>query len=214
MGTDSRNVGDGLPVQVKRGHYLTLSYCKPDRFVSFSYQIREALLSKTGHMLEVGPGNGVVTYMLRVHGVKVETCDIDESVNPDRVCSVADLPYGDSTFDTAMCCQVLEHIPWKTVDKAVSELARVSTNSIIISVPSAYKHYYVKIKLPGLKLTLLNLFLKRRRVRKHHPQHHWELGRGVNAEDLVAIFKKHGLKLVRSYRLPEHRYHHFFILRK
>lgn len=46
---------------------------------------------------------------------------------------IHDLPFADGSFDLVLCLEVLEHIP--SPESALSELARVSSSDILISVP-------------------------------------------------------------------------------
>jgi SAM-dependent methyltransferase len=48
---------------------------------------------------------------------------------------VTDLPLGDGAFDVALCAQVLEHLPWADVPRALRELARVSRTGVVLTVP-------------------------------------------------------------------------------
>lgn len=49
------------------------------------------------------------------------------------VASIADLPFGDGSFDLVLCLEVLEHLP--EPERALAELARVSRGDVIVSVP-------------------------------------------------------------------------------
>lgn len=48
------------------------------------------------------------------------------------------LPFGDGTFHTVSCFEVLEHLPDPEV--ALVELARVASNTLVLSVPDATRH--------------------------------------------------------------------------
>ena len=49
--------------------------------------------------------------------------------------SALDLPFADSTFDKIICSEVLEHLPEDTLTRAVSELRRVASRYIFVTVP-------------------------------------------------------------------------------
>jgi len=78
------------------------------------------------------------------------------------VASVADLPFGDDSFDLVLCIEVLEHLP--RPDTALDELARVSRDKVVVSVP--HEPWF---RIGGL--------LRGRYVRNlgNHPEHvnHW-----------------------------------------
>ena len=49
------------------------------------------------------------------------------------VASVTELPFEDDSFDLVLCLEVLEHLT--EPDAALEELARVSRNDVVVSVP-------------------------------------------------------------------------------
>ena len=89
----------GTGVQVESSLYSTSGYCQPGRFSAYAYQIKEILDSGAQTVLEIGPGNGVVTYVLRQAGIRVDTLDHDPALNPDFVVSVLDLPFAPNSYD-------------------------------------------------------------------------------------------------------------------
>jgi ubiquinone/menaquinone biosynthesis C-methylase UbiE len=48
---------------------------------------------------------------LKEQGIELITVDIDANLNPDIVASIDKLPFLDNTFEVAIACQILEHIP-------------------------------------------------------------------------------------------------------
>ena len=49
--------------------------------------------------------------------------------------SVVDLPFPDRSFDVVGCFEVLEHLPGDLPRRALSELARVARQAVVLSVP-------------------------------------------------------------------------------
>jgi SAM-dependent methyltransferase len=49
--------------------------------------------------------------------------------------SIADLPFPDRSFDVVGCFEVLEHLPDDLPRQALSELARVARQAVVLSVP-------------------------------------------------------------------------------
>jgi len=47
------------------------------------------------------------------------------------------LPFPDKSFDLILCCEVLEHLPFKIYPKAVEEIERVASKYIIVTVPNS-----------------------------------------------------------------------------
>src|SRR3954447_19676753 len=108
--------------QVDSSLYWSREYNTKERFASFWHQIDETLRLSPATVLEVGPGSGFVTECLRRAGVTVTTLDIDATVRPDVVGSVADIPLPDDSVDVALASEVLEHLPFDQVEHALAEL--------------------------------------------------------------------------------------------
>ncbi|VGO18256.1 class I SAM-dependent methyltransferase [Pontiella sulfatireligans] len=201
-------------IQVDRSLYFTSGYCLPGRFAAYTYQIKEVLDSGAKTVLEIGPGNGVATYVLRQAGIRVDTVDHDPALNPDFVASVVDLPFAQNSYDAVVCCQVLEHLPWDMFPDAMKGLASIAKEQVIISLPNATQYYYLNYKFPKLKQRSWAVERQRRGdMMEFDGEHYWEIGRGVSVEDLKAVFKGVGLAVQDSYRVPEYMAHHFFRLK-
>ena len=67
--------------------------------------------------------------------MEVTTVDIDPALGPDVVGSVTRLPFDDDAFDVALCCEVLEHLPWDEAEAALQEVSRVVSRGAVVSVP-------------------------------------------------------------------------------
>jgi SAM-dependent methyltransferase len=52
-----------------------------------------------------------------------------------RCCSATELPFEDQSFDSAVCCEVLEHLPRADGPKLLSELKRVCRKGFVVSTP-------------------------------------------------------------------------------
>lgn len=201
-----------INVQVDNSHYITSSYCKPARFASYSYQLKEVLECGAQSVLEIGPGNGVVTFLLRQAGIKVDTVDFDETNRPDFVASVLKIPVMTSSYEAVLCCQVLEHLSWDMFLPAMSELARVTQKYIVLSVPDASLYYYLELAFPFIGRKRLSINMPSREQSMQSDEHFWELGHNVREDNLRAVFKEIGLNVKKSYRVKEFSYHRFFIL--
>lgn len=198
--------------------FYTTDYISPKRWESYWVQINEVLISKPRNVLEVGIGSGLVTTVLRNFGLEVKTVDLDRTNDPDIIGDVRKLPAPTGSFDTVLCCQVLEHLPFSDFQKAVKELARVAKKTVIISLPEPYSGYlYLGFKiipfLPKIEwVHKLTLFLPK--LKKNGP-HFWEVGRvGSSLGEISEAFQQSGLKTIRTYFPNGNLTHRFFILEK
>lgn len=200
--------------QVPRAHYFQ-DYDTKNRWASYWYQINEILNTRGKTVLEVGIGNGTVADYLRRSGLEVTTVDIDSALNPDYVCSVTELTkvFQPDSFDTILCAEVLEHIPFEYFEKSLEELQKVAKNFVILSLP----HFGIKLRF-SVKIPLVrqkNILIKIPYPRKYKfdGQHYWEIGKkGYPLSKIIDVISKH-FNVERNYLVPENPYHMFFILR-
>lgn len=199
--------------QVDRSHYGP-RYRSKDRWLSYFYQLK--LVQRLGPqtVLEVGPGEGIVTDTLRKDGMKVVTCDIAPDLHPDLVASVLSLPCKDGEYELALACEILEHIRIEDVPLALRELARVSSKHVVISLPHPGQVFLSGVfKLPlsawrGVRLQI-PFFWKTHRF---NGEHYWELGKkGTPLRRFVSMAESAGLTLVRSVKYADDPVHRFFV---
>jgi SAM-dependent methyltransferase len=164
--------------QVAAEHYNATAYNTKERVCSFWHQVDEVLALGTRTVLEIGPGAGLVTDWLARNDVEVTTLDMDPAVFPDVHGSATELPFGDNAFDTVLCAQVLEHMPFDEVERALGEFSRVARTGVVVSVPDAtpwagvayplwFPGWYLdeaRARIPAGRLNLLRA-LGRRRLR-------------------------------------------------
>lgn len=203
--------------QVASSHYFNLKYDSKARWTSYWYQIFEVLNTKPKKVLEIGVGNKVVSDYLRKTGVSIKTCDFDASLKPDYVADILDLPLKDNSYDTILCAEVLEHLPFKSFNLALKELKRVSRDKIILTLP----HFSLTNLYFGFKFIP---FLSKKELTKkidfpleHHftGEHYWEIGKKSYSLSFIKDnIKKTGLMIEKDYYLKENPYHHFFVLQK
>jgi ubiquinone/menaquinone biosynthesis C-methylase UbiE len=104
-----------------------------------------ALSPKT--FLDAGCGEGFVARRVidAAPGIELMGCDVSPTAleiaaeaNPEGrfvAGSVVDLPFPDRSFDVVGCFEVLEHLPSDLPRRALSELARVARQAVVLSVP-------------------------------------------------------------------------------
>lgn len=92
----------------------------------------------TGSVLDVGCGNGFVTRKIKAgHVIGLDPSpEALACFEGQKLIGVADaLPFPNNSFQTVVCCEVLEHLPDQVFNKAITELSRVAGQQIIIGVP-------------------------------------------------------------------------------
>lgn len=205
---------DILGVQVDASMYLSQAYCSPDRFASFFYQMKEILDCGAKSVLEIGPGNGVVNYLLQRAGINVDTLDHNPDLLPNYVASVLNMPFQTNSYDAVLCCEVLEHLPWKMFLPAIMEITKVARKYVIISLPHTSRYYYIEFQLPKTGKRKLSIDIPTNRPMQFDGEHYWEIGKGVKLIEVKDAFLKSGLKILREYRVIKNLYHHYFVLTK
>jgi len=200
-------------IQVDKQHYFTNEYLSRDRFIVLQEQLKICLESGGNSFLEIGPGPGFLTQLLRHLGKTVTTLDYDHALTPDIVASVLAIPSPADTFDAVVAFQVLEHLPFINLTTALSEMNRVSRKKVIFSVPD---HEGLQLLSNEIKLTLFGRplisyrgFLPIYKGISNPKEHYWELGcAGVTEEKVLRSVDSAELICLKSY-LPWS-YFHFF----
>lgn len=111
---------------------------QPAQVLRMAWLSAEALPS----ILEVGCSWGYVTAYIGGHaGVDLnpESIRIAQTLAPMRKFKVGDaldLPYEDNSYSTVMLPEILEHLDWDDVPRAISEAMRVSSYQVLVTVPN------------------------------------------------------------------------------
>jgi ubiquinone/menaquinone biosynthesis C-methylase UbiE len=190
------------------------------RFISYYYQVKFITDFNPGSVLEIGVGNKTLANYLKEHNVPIKTCDFDEKLNPDFVGDIRDLPIKDESFDVVCAFQIIEHIPFEEVGKALDELARVSKKHVIVSVPYTPVHFEMIIRSTFtyrlFKKHMISLFFaieKLSRFWKYDGQHYWELGKKNFPRKMLRDLIKQKFRVIEEKRI-DLGYQYFFVLEK
>lgn len=115
-------------------------YRESDRERQRVTNLMELIPCKAEAAMDVGAREGFLSLKLVDYYNRVTALDlVKPNVNHNEVDvvqgDVTSLGFADNSFDMVMCAEVLEHIPPRLLEKACSELVRVSKRHVIIGVP-------------------------------------------------------------------------------
>jgi len=176
-------------------------------------------------ILEIWVSNKTVYNYLKNQEFDIDSCDFNESVEPDYVSDIRELSFDDSSYDVVLCSQVLEHLPWEDVNKALQELYRVSKRKVIISVP--YSSLQINF---GFTMSMAKKILNKHlitflfRLPAYFipinvdicDEHFWEMGnkRQYSKNKFIKKIKEIGFNIEEEKNVKFNPQHHFFILNK
>ena len=202
--------------QVGRSHYEGSAYRSSERWNSYWHQLELVRSANPKSVLEVGVGEGVVVRQLQFGGVEVTTVDIAEDLKPDVVGSVTALPFADASFDLVLAAEILEHIEFSDVPKALSEIARVAHTHAMISVPHPGWIFSIIYKLPLFpRIELLFQIPFFWKTHTFNGEHYWELGKkNYSVRRFVEVAHTAGLELVSFKKYADDPGHRFFLFKK
>lgn len=200
--------------QVPPEHYFRRRYNHKRRWISYWHQIDELMSLAPPSILEIGPGNGLVSEWLKRTGAAVFTIDVDQKLNPHVVASASLLPFRDDAFDTVACFEVLEHLPYREFAGVIAEVHRVARRYFVLSLPDASRSVRLLVGLPRLGELKKVFPIPRLRPLRHQfdGQHHWEIGKsGLTLDRVLRDVCRPGFRLVKTYRVFEMPAHRFFV---
>jgi len=198
-------------------HFLGHLYNSKGRFNSYWHQISETLQLNPSEVLEVGIGNRFVSKYLGEQGLNVTTLDINEHLSPGIAGNVLNVPFKDNMFRLINCCELLEHLPYRSFNEALRELYRVSKKNIILSLPDVTTVYRINIELPRIKPIRLLVPHPFPRPFKHEYDgvHFWEIGKlEYPLGRILNDIRSAGFKILKTYRVFEFYFHRYFLLEK
>jgi ubiquinone/menaquinone biosynthesis C-methylase UbiE len=200
--------------------YTTLGKDDLGSFKAYYYQVKFISGFMPGKVLEVGIGNKTLNNILKHHHVDVTTCDFDEVLQPDIKADVRQLPFRDNEFDIVCAFEILEHLPWEDFPRALSELARVSSKNVVISVPYTPVSIDLVIKSSvfarlfrrwELKFFINLAFITRKW--KFDGVHYWEMGKRNYPRKKVRDQLKRHFRILQEKR-TDLSYQYFFVMEK
>lgn len=206
------------PTRSNSNIYLEGGYYHKSRWMTYYIQYQNLFNAKVSSVLEIGPGGGITTSVLRQHGVKVTTLDLDSQIKPDVVGSVTQLPFADNSFDAVVGFEILEHLPFEQFSVALKEMGRVSKKHIYISLPDhAHSLFYGTFKIPFFKECTVQIRIPALNNKKYWAPcgHYWESGnRDYPLSKITGQIKKSGLSLENTYISNNCPMTRFFFIKK
>ncbi len=202
--------------QVGKDVYEKGKYEHSGRWASYYYQIKNTIRTDPRNILEIGPGSGVTSWFLKSQGFSVTTTDIAEDLKPDIVADITEMPFMDNEFDTVVCCEVLEHLPFEESKKALREIRRVARNYAVISIPDHRRVLFsISFKLPFFEERYFIIRIPSFKIHKFNGLHYWEIGHvGYPLSKIRTTLRSAGFFIEKDFTIPENPMVHFFILKK
>jgi len=204
-------------LQVSKNHYFENNYDDLKRFASYWHQINQIIKLNPKNILEIGPGNGFISDYLKKRDFNIKTLDIDKDLKPDKLGSVLNIPFDKNSFSLVACFELLEHIPYKKIPKALKEIQRVTKKYVVISIPDINTVLGVYLNIPkiGIIKKLIPLPFIKKGKHKFDGEHYWETGaKNYKLKDFKNKLKKANLTIIKTYRIFEHPFHRIFVLKK
>ncbi len=200
---------------LQRRHYLeNLDFLNWYRFF---FIFKEIIHLKPKNILEVGEGSGIVRRTLEPLIERYETMDVNKKLEPTYLNDVCNFLYQlKERFDCVVAADILEHIPFGNLEKALNNLyeyLRIG-GSALITIPHR-SHYFLSMTSLKHKPSVIRIpTLKRLTGRRAwiDPDHRWEIGDGRHKiRDVERVMKKIGFKIEKREKLL---YVDFWVLKK
>jgi hypothetical protein len=190
------------------------AYVSKARIISYWHQIDEVVKSNPKNILEIGVGSNFVGLLLSSKNYNVITYDLEPALGPIVAGSVTQLPFKPNSFDTVLCCQVLEHLPFELFNRCLLEIRSICRNVLVLSLPDKTPALSGVLRMPNFIFWdfLFTLPFAIREPLQSSEKHFWEIGRwGFPFKRIRGEIRGAGYFIIKSYRVPEFPYHRFFI---
>jgi len=175
----------------------------------YYYLVKDVLRLQTLSVLEIGTGSGIVRNCLKPLVQKYWVLDINAKLSPDIVSDVRERQAKIvSRFDCVIAADVLEHLPFSDLSKAVKNLYEYLKPGgyALITIPHRQSNFLFMSpnQIPRV-ITVPTGFLSvgafwRRFIKRKiwiDPHHYWEIGDGnIKIKDLRDCFSHNGFKEV------------------
>ena len=195
--------------------YAFEKYVNQEGFISYFFQVQEALAYSPKNCLVIGQGDDIVPYIMRSQGVEVDTFDIVEDMDPTYLGDVRNIrEIVTQKYDVIICCEVLEHIPYEYFEACLLNLKPIANKSIILSLPVFGLAGYIKVWAPKyINFTIpISTRIYKRGCSVMSTEHCWEINSKGYKLNMVRDSIKKVFRIKKQFRVRENPYHMFFIL--
>jgi len=203
-----------MTVSPKKEKYSFEDYVYFDRWASYWHQVNEVIKTKPKNLLIIGKGDGVVELIFKKYIHEVKTLDIDEKLMPDFMASVNKMPFQDNSFETILCAEVLEHMPFDKFNDSLREIKRICNKNVIMSLPHFGPSIKFLLKTPFLKEIKISFKIPFYKKHVFNGEHYWEMGKKNYSCGKIRRIIKQYFKIEKEFVPFENQYHRFFVLTK
>jgi hypothetical protein len=199
---------------LKRREYFSDHYFSMLQLCSQSQQVHDIHTLSPADIIEIGIGNGFTSTFLRVAGYDVTTADVNSKLRPDICAPLADIQaaVGERQFNLAVCCEVLEHMPWEQFESSIAVLRKLSPN-LYLTLPNYNKFFGFSgyFDVPRVR-QLINIGAYLPIPRKISEEHFWEVNSSsTTSVDAIKSILRRYYSNVRTYNYRLNTYHRAFV---
>lgn len=180
----------------------------------FFFIIKEIIAFNPKNVLEIGEGSGIVRRVIEPLAEKYETMDVNEKLAPAYLNDVRTLkPELQEQFDCVIAADILEHIPFEDLEKALGNLFMYlkTGGKALITIPHRASNFLLMTPTQAPRAFRMPTgFLSpgafyRRFIKRQiwiDPDHRWEIGDGQHKiKDVEEKMKNVGFKIEKMRKL-------------
>lgn len=207
--------GENREKSLELKEYFADQYFSIPTLFSQAFQINGIHKMNPRSVLEIGPGNGLVSSFLRRSGIDVTTADINPALEPDICAPLSEIPQHLSgrRFDVVVCCEVLEHMPFEQFEANIKTMQSIG-DRLYMTLPNYKKAFGIGalLRLPRIRAKPFGWYFTYRQNRKLTDQHFWEIDYSPECRlpEIVSLLKRH-YPSVRTERYALNAYHQAFV---
>jgi len=189
-------------------------YDTKERFNSYHEQITLIHSVKAKTVLNIGCGSKFLQKYFSGSGIKVFEADIDHDLKPDILIDISKKYSPKKTYDAVTAFQILEHLPFDSLDIPLENIAALTKKYAIISVPYRAVNFSFSFDFPFFKPKFRFDFERFFETKHSHKTHEWELGLKGTGKKIFQSKLEKFFSIKKQFVLNGNRYHYFYLLEK